>query len=460
MNENMEGKAGGSYVYLISLVAAVGGFLFGYDLSLISGAIIFMEKSFQLTPATKGLAVSSAYLGSIAGPILGLWMADAFGRKKSLVFASICYMISAIGSALAPDMLQFVIWRMLGGVGVGLSTVISPMYIAEISPAKLRGRLVTVNQLSIVLGINLAVIVCYLLSFGGHWRWMFASEAFPILFLMAGLYFVPRSPRWLAEKNHQPEALKILTRINGRTQAEKELREINEELSQETGHFLELFRPGLRRALLIGIVLLVFSQINGVNMMIMYAPTILLEAGIGSESHAILNAVYINLWIFITTGIAFWLIDRFGRRPILLAGVTGMALAHIFMGFSFYYKMSSFFVLLAMFAGTGSFTLTLAPLSWVILAEIFPNRIRGKAMSLVGLFFWVSAYCCAQFFPMLTDWFFRLFQTQAGAYGVFAGICLSCVLFIWKMLPETKDLSLEEIGRFWLEYQKRKSRGV
>jgi sugar porter (SP) family MFS transporter len=454
--DQYEGKAGFWYVYLVSLVAAVGGFLFGYDLSIISGSIIFLEKVFELDPNMKGFVVSSAVFGCIIGPVSGLWLTDTLGRKRTLMVASVCFMVSAAGSALAKGLIDFVIWRAVGGIGVGLAAVVSPMYIAEMSPARLRGVLVTVNQLSIVIGINLSVIVSYILSFGEHWRWMFASEVIPILILMIGLAFVPRSPRWLVAKKKNDEALEVLTKINGRSQAGKELGEINAELMEETGTFKELFLPGIRLAVIIGVVLMVFQQINGVNAILFYAPSILIDAGIGSETNAIFNSIFVYLWILICTIIAFWFVKKFGRRQILIVGVSGMAIGHILLGLAFIYNLKPIYMLFAMFIGTGSFTLSLAPLGWVIVSEIFPNRIRGKAMSVVCFCLYTSSYFFNWAFPVLLDKFEKSFGSRGGAYWIFAGICFACVIFTFKMIPETKDLTLEEIGRFWLKYDNKK----
>jgi len=440
-----------TYLYLVSFVAAVGGFLFGYDLSIISGALPFLTKHFALDAAGEGWATSSAILGAILGPLAGVWLADAVGRRKTLAIAAVCFMTSAIGTAIPQTFAQFVFWRMVGGVGVGLAAVTSPMYIAEIAPAHLRGRLVTVNQLAIVIGINLAVIASYLLSFGGHWRWMFASEALPILFLMVGLFFVPESPRWLAARKRKEEALKVLTRINGSAQANKELGEILDELKEESGSFRELLQPGIRLALLIGIVIMIFSQVNGVNMMLLYGPTILVEAGIGTASDAIFFTIFLNLVILVSTLIAFWLVKKFGRREILIAGVLVMALGHLGMAATFFLKASPFLNLAAMFLAAGAFTLSLAPLSWVIVSEIFPNQIRGKAVSLVCMILYLASFVCAQYFPLITNGFQKSMGHPGGAYLIFAAICLSCALFTWRVVPETKGLTLEEIGHFWLK---------
>ncbi|MGB6219746.1 sugar porter family MFS transporter [Haloferula sp.] len=436
-------------LYMIALIAATGGFLFGYDLSIISGAMIFLGDHFQLDSSGKGIAMSSAILGSILGPLVGMWLNDKIGRRSTLWVAAICFMISAIGTALPRTLFEFCIWRGIGGIGVGLAAMTSPMYIAEISPPHLRGRLVTVNQLAIVIGINLAVIASYLLSFGSHWRWMFASEVLPILALALGLFFVPRSPRWLASKGREEEALAVLESINGTEQAERELAEIHAGLQEETGSFRQLLLPGMRKAMVIGLLIMIFSQINGVNMMLLYGPSILHEAGIGDASQSIFFTIFLNLVILVSTIIAFWLVQRFGRRPIMIWGVTAMAAGHLIMAGNFFLGGSPFINLLAMFVAAGAFTLSLAPLSWVIVSEIFPNQLRAKAVSIVCAALYLSSFLCAQFFPMITEAFQSATGHPGGAYIIFAGICGTCVLVCWKFLPETKDLTLENIGRFW-----------
>jgi len=450
---DVKADAGAStfYLYRIALVAAVGGFLFGYDLSLISGAIIFLKEEFSLSPFWTGMVAGSAILGCPFGPLAGIWLADSMGRKWALLLSAILFMISALGSAIAPTVMQFILWRFVGGLGVGLASTVSPMYIAEISPAHLRGRLVVVNQLAIVIGLTLSVVVTYFLSFGGHWRWMFATEAFPIVGLFIGLFFIPKSPRWLAMRGKPEEALEVLTIINGREQADRELKEIQEELGEETGYFRELFQPGVRSAVIIGVLLMVFSQINGVNMILLYTPTIFMEAGITDAPDAILNSIIIDSWITLCTVIAFWLTKKFNRRPILISGTIGMAVGHLLMFLNFTYQLPLAVTLAAMFVSTGAFTLTLAPLSWVVLAEIYPNRIRGKAMSIATCAMFAASYVTVNVFPVIIDWFKSRYDHPGGTFLIFLCICLTCTFFVWKMLPETKDRTLEEIGKSWLE---------
>jgi sugar porter (SP) family MFS transporter len=439
------------YLYLVVLVAAVGGFLFGYDLSLISGVIIFLKTEFDLTPFWVGAVAGSAILGCAAGPLAGVWLADTLGRKRTLMLSSLLFLASTIGSALAGGVADLSIWRFVGGMGVGLASTVSPMYIAEIAPAHLRGRLVVVNQLAIVIGLSMSVFVTYLLSFGGHWRWMFATQGVPVGCLIAGLAFVPESPRWLATVGKYAAALKVLAKINGQVRAEQELGEIQTELGAETGGFGELFRPGIRVAVVIGIALMVFSQINGVNMILLYTPTLFLEAGLTSAPDAILNSVYIDGWITLCTIVAFWLTRTFGRRSILIVGTLAMAVGHFLMFLSFTFAMPTAFMLLAMLVPTGAFTLTLAPLSWVVLSEIFPNRIRGKAMSLATCAMFASSYATVNLFPMVLDAFRERFGHPGGTFLIFVVVCVSCSLFVWRTVPETKDKTLEEIGAGWLQ---------
>ena len=333
------------YLYTIVLIAAVGGFLFGYDLSLISGAVIFLRMEFALTPFWFGVVTASAVLGCPFGPLAGVWLADNLGRKRTLIIASLLFMALTIGCAAAGGMVGFVVWRFIGGMGVGLASTVSPMYIAEVAPAHLRGRLVVVNQLAAVSGLLLSVFVTYLLSFGGHWRWMFATQGVPVVCLMIGMLLVPETPRWLATVGRYGEALRVLMKINGRTQAEKELKDIQVELGDEPGGFGELLRPGLRLALLIGVLLMVFSQINGVNMILIYTPTLFMEAGIATAPDAILNSVYIDTWITLCTLVAFWLTCTFSRRSILISGTIGMAAGHLLMFLDFAFHLPPLFML-------------------------------------------------------------------------------------------------------------------
>ena len=449
-----------AYLYVIVLIASLGGFLFGYDLSLISGAIIFLKAEFALNPFWLGVVMGSAILGCPFGSLAGVWLADAVGRKRTLVLSGVLFIGSAIGCALAERMVGLIIWRFIGGMGVGLSSTVSPMLIAEFSPARLRGRMVMVFQLAVGIGLLLSVFVTYLLSFGGHWRWMFATQALPVFGLVIGLFFVPESPRWLSAVGRVKEALGILARINGQTQAEKEIKEIQEELSEESGGFRELFRPGVRLALITGITLMVFSQINGVNMIALYTPTIFLASGITSTPDAILNSVYLDCTVIPVTLTAIWLIHRFLRRSILIVGTIGMAVGHLLMFLAFTFHFSPFFTLAAMLLPCVSCGLSLAALSWVVISELFPNRVRAKAMCIATCAMFASSYITVNLFPMILDWFTKRYGQPGGTFLIFMVVCLACSFFVWRMLPETKDKTLEEMSKFWLKPDGRSENGV
>lgn len=447
-------RAAFAYLLLVTMVAAVGGFLFGYDLSIISGSILFLKDEWSLTPFMMGAVTGSAILGCPFGAMLGIFMSDRWGRNRCLIISAVLFIVSAIGSALPYGPWDFSFWRLIGGIGVGLASTISPMYIAEISPARLRGQMVILNQLAIVVGLTLSVYVAYLLSFGGHWRWMFATEAVPAAVFLVCLFYVPKSPRWLAIQGRNAEALTVLARINGEPQARRELEEINKELGEEKGGFAELLRPGIRRAVAIGVTLMVFSQINGVNMILIYTPTLFMEAGITNAPDAILNSIYVTSWITLCTVVSFWITARFGRRPILILGPIGMAAGEVIMFCKFSYALPPWATLTGMFMATGAFTLTLAPLSWVVLSEIFPNRIRGVAMSIATTAMFTSSYITTNLFPAVLDYFKNAWGNPGGTFLIFACICISCSIFVWRLLPETKDKTLEEIGRHWLQFTK------
>lgn len=438
------------YVAGVAFVASAGGFLFGYDLVIIAGALPFLTRDFALSPALAGWATSSAILGAIIGPLLGLWFADAIGRRRTMMVSAAAFMGSTIGCALAPDIGQFVIWRLVGGMGVGLAMISCPIYIAELSPAPLRGPLVNVNQLVGVIGINLAVLVSYwVAAYDGGWRLMFASQGVPVAFLILGLLAVPESPRWLAAKGHSARALAVLKRINGASQAQRELEEIIQDVNASASGVAEVFRPYCRWPLTLAIILMIFSQVNGVNMMLLYAPTILNDAGISFGSNSVLSALPVYVVIFISTLISFPVIHRYSRRGILIASTLGMAAGHLLMAALLALRAPPLSVLLPMMIGAGTFTFGLAPLSWIIVSEIFPNRVRSYALAIVCVFLFGSSFVTAQVFPMAMDWLRQRTGTPAGMYLVFALICTSCAVFVWRMMPETKGLTLDELSVFW-----------
>lgn len=435
-------------VYLIAMVAAVGGFLFGYDLSIISGVMLFMKPEFCLTPAQFGFAMASALLGCIAGPLLGGTLSDRWGRKWTLIFAGLLFAVGSIGTALAANIIQFELYRFLGGVGVGLASVVSPMFIAEMSPPRIRGALVTVNQLAVVVGLACAVVVSYFLSFGGHWRWMLASNALPVPIFAIGLLFVPESPRWMVQKNRPKMALTILTWIDGRDNAEREMRDIQASTG-ETGTWRELLRPGVRFALLVACTLGIFQQITGASILTMYMPSVFQDAGFDSPSSAILQNVIMSLWYVLCTCIALATVDRLGRKPLLLLGTMCMAVGMAILGALFHYHVTGIYVVLTMFLVMGAYLVSLAPLAWLIMSEIFPNRLRGKAMAVASVCVWTASFLTANFFPPMVSWFKISLGSPAMAFWIYAMVSVAAFLFSLFVVPETKGRTLEEIGASW-----------
>ncbi len=425
--------------------------LFGYNLTIISGAVIFLQKQFSLTAAQVGFAIGSLSLGCISGPLIAGWFSDRFGRKKGFLLSGLLLGICAVGTATSSGIGEFNVYRILGGIGVGMVSVISPMYIAEVAPARLRGHLVTLNQLAIVLGETFSIVVAYFLSFSGNWRGMFASALVPSLFLLIGFFLVPESPRWLVQKSREEEALDILTRVQGRDNATLAIQEIKDSGRQESGGWSDLFRPGIRTALLIAASLGVFSQWTGVSPMVLYAPIIFQKAGFTIASDALLKTLIFYFWNFICTVGVLFVVDRVGRRPLLLLGTTGMVLGQVLMGTFFHVNMMGIYVVLAMFLCLGSFAVSLAPLPWLIMSEIFPSRSRAKGQSVAALSLWLAVYSSVQATAPIMHNMEQKFGSPAGVFWIFALICGAALLFEWRMVPETKGKTIEEIGKSWIK---------
>lgn len=447
-----QSRANLKFVFFVSAIAALGGLLFGYDTAVIAGAIGFLETKFQLSPAMTGWAASSAIWGCVFGAMGAGYVSDRFGRKKTLIVTAVLFAVSAIGSAVPRDLSEFVVARFIGGIGVGAASMLSPLYIAEISPAEKRGMFVTLYQLAIVIGINLIYFINLLIAGAGNeqwnidygWRYMLGSETGPALLFLVALFFVPESPRWLASKNRDDEALKVLRKVNGVARAEVEMSEIKRTLKEERGTVSELFAPGLRTALLIGMFLALFSQITGINAIIYYAPEIFKSVGFGTES-ALLQTVIIGLTNTIFTFVAIRFIDRAGRRKLLLWGISGMIVCLLGVGIVFYFELSSGPLLLIFILGfIASFASSLGPIPWVIISEIFPTKTRGIAMSFAVLTLWIGVVLVTQLTPMLLKT-----VGGAGTFWIFGANAVFLLVFVWKMIPETKGRTLEEIERYW-----------
>lgn len=436
-----------TYVYTITFIAALGGFLFGFDTAVISGANPFIKKYFDLDELALGWAVSSVIVGCIIGAFSAGFISDLLGRKKVLLITAVLFSLSAIGTALATDFTFFVFARILGGIGVGAASALSPTYIAEISPADRRGRLVSINQLTIVIGILVVYFTNYLfaeLLGDSSWRYMLGSEAIPALLFFGLLFIIPESPRWLF-KNHQEEkAREVLRKLEGEAHIAEEMSEIEESLrgDQEKVAFADLFKGKMATITVIGITLAMLQQLVGINAIIYYAPTIFESAGAGLES-ALAQTVAIGGVNLIFTFVAINLVDRLGRKPLLLAGSVGMTISLTFLVFSFLGDGGAGYgVLFSILGYIASFAATHAAVMWVMVSEIFPNKYRGSAMSVALFLHWSSTYLVTQTFPWLLA-----NKGGAFAFGIFAVIAALSFVFVWIFVPETKGKSLEQIEK-------------
>lgn len=461
-------------IYAIVMVATLGGFLFGYDTAVISGAISSLN-SFYIAPlglseATAntllGFIVSGALIGCVVGSALGGFCSQTFGRKRTLLLAALLFLISGIGSAI-PELgfttpgngdhtflPQFIFYRILGGVGIGLASVLSPMYIAEVAPANIRGKLVSWNQLAIVSGILVIYFVNYAISLQGDqlwneqlgWRWMFASAALPALLFFILLWFVPESPRWLMLKGQESKATNILTRLNGTEQALLEVGAIRRSTQKTTSRKLLSYGVAV---LIIGIALSAFQQLVGIQVMLYYAPEIFKNMGHGSDS-AMLQTILVGATNFLFTLVAIYTVDRYGRKPLLLMGSGLMAFFMVILCMSFYMRSIGLVSLISVLGFVASFALSWGPVTWVLLSEMFPNSIRSKALSIAVAVQWVTNYTVSSTFPLLdkNSYLVERFN-HSISFGLFGLMALLSWIFVWKMIPETKGRSLEEIEKLW-----------
>ncbi len=431
-----------NYVYLISAIAALGGVLFGFDLVIISGTVSFFTKHFQLNGIQTGWAVGCINLGAAIGALIGGKLSDAVGRKKLLMICAVLFALTGIGTGWAPNFTLFVCFRMLSGVAVGAAALVCPMYVAEISPAQMRGKMVSFYQLSIVIGILLAYVSNYLLLGAGenNWRWMFSSQSAPSLLFFFGLFFVAESPRWLIGKDRNREAQIILNRIGGQNYADAEGRQIsNSFLHTATEKVGALFKKDVWHIVFLGIVVAVFSQAVGQNSLFSYAPVIFKQAGMGEES-AFLQSIILGAINFIFTFVAIFTIDKLGRRTLLLYGSILLCLDALGLVLCFYFHAPGYYTLIFVLGFIAIYAATLGPVTWVLLSEIFPNRLRGNAMALATLSLWIANFFTTASFPVMKEKF-GLHIT----FGVHAAICLLYFVFVKVNIPETKGKSLEEI---------------
>ena len=449
-----------AYLVLICFVATLGGLLFGYDTAVIAGAIGFLKQHFDLSATQAGWTAASALAGCAVGAMAAGIMSDYLGRKKVLVLCAVLFVISAIGTAVPQSQFVFIVFRALGGIGVGAASMTSPMYIAEISPARIRGRMVSLNQFAIVFGMLAVYFVNYAISSAGDeawnvatgWRWMFASETLPAAVLLVLLFFVPESPRWLVKQGWIDEATEILSRVNGTKLAQQEIASIKEVVSMESGSLLQLFEPGMRVALLIGITLAVLQQVTGINVFLYYAPEIFKTISGAETSAAMLQTIVVGAVNMGFTVIAIWSVDQLGRKPLMILGYFGMAVSLAALGLAAFLDRTDVWVLLFMLAYIACFALSVGPVTWVILSEIFPTKIRGRAMAIATVCLWAANFVVSQTFPMLdeNEWLVRNFH-HAAPFWLYGFLSILAVIFLLFLVPETKGRTLEEIERRWLK---------
>ncbi len=438
------------FVYLAAIFAALGGLLFGYDTGVISGAVLFIRNDFTLSTLALEVIVSGVLAGAAVGALGGGRMADLFGRRKLLITTAIIFAAGAILCAVAQSPTILVVGRIIVGLGIGLSSSTVPVYISEVAPADARGWQVSLFQLAITVGILLAYLVDYAFALIQGWRWMFGLAVVPAGIFGLGMIFLPESPRWLVRNGRREEARATLSRIRGTADVDAELAEIERSLRQapESGRLSDLLAPSIRRSLVIGIGLAIFQQITGINTVIYYAPVIIQSAGISSASGAILATAGIGLVNVLMTIVAMRLIDRTGRKPLLLIGIAGMAVTLGFLGFVFRMSAHSgalaWLAVISMMAYVASFAISLGPIFWLLISEIYPLKIRNSAEGLAATFNWGSNLLITLTFLTLVErlgpsWTFWLYGLSAVAAWIFS----------YYIVPETKGRTLEEIEEYW-----------
>lgn len=456
------GKYNMRYIIPVALVAAMGGLLFGYDWVVIGGAKPFYERFFGITgnPGLQGLAMSSALIGCIFGAAVSGWVTDQYGRKISLLLCALLFTVSGVGTGMADHFGPFILWRILGGFGIGIASAASPVYIAEITPPVYRGSFVSLNQLAIVIGILAAQIINYLIaepvpegasdiiirsSWNGQtgWRWMFWAESFPAFLFFILAFFVPESPRWLIKEGKTEKALFILMRTGSNDYASAAFREISETLSQEKQRFslFSLLNRKARNVVLLGIALAVFQQWCGINVVFNYAEEVFSSAGYGITS-MLFNIVITGIINLIFTFVAIRTVDSAGRKKLMLIGSAGLAVTYIMLGAGYFFGLKGLPILITVVVAIAIYAMSLAPVTWVVLSEIFPNKIRGSAMAVATTALWIASAVLVITFPYLH----RLLKAS-GTFWIYSAICIAGFLLIFFRLPETKGKSLEEIER-------------
>jgi MFS transporter, SP family, arabinose:H+ symporter len=441
-------KSKQAYVIFVTVIAAIGGLLFGFDTAIVAGATRYLKDQFALTSLQEGWAVSVVLIGCMFGAGLAGPISDRIGRKRFMLVSAVLFFISALGCAFPQNIFQFVVFRFIGGLGIGSASILAPLYIAEVSPARVRGALVSVNQMAIVTGILLAYLVNWAFAAVGpsNWRWMFGMGALPSVVFFLLLLSVPESPRWLVKQNREEDALGVLSRVNDAAAAAAEAKSIKETLLLEKGSLAELFRPGFRRAIFIAVVLAVLQQITGINAILYYAPRIFERAGFERIS-AIGQSTIVGFVNMLFTVVAILLVDKVGRKPLLLVAAAGMGISQLLLGAAFKIdNLTGSAILLLILLYIAFFAMAMGPIVWVVLSEIFPTRMRGSAMAIATVALWIADFAVTLSFPVIAD---RL--NESIAFWFYALMCAVDFLFMLFLLPETKGRTLEEIERRWLK---------
>jgi MFS transporter, SP family, galactose:H+ symporter len=441
------------FVYLLACVGALGGLLFGYDTGVISGALLFLRDEFHLGPAMQGMITASVLLGAVISSATSGILADHYGRRTMLIFAAVLFAIGAVITGLGPDIYWLVGGRLVVGFAIGIASYTSPLYISESAPAGIRGALVSLSQLLITVGIVVAYLVDYVFAYPTGWRWMFGLAIFPALGLGVGMFFLPDSPRSLINRGYKEKAKQVLTRIHGTSEAGLiEMEKISRiaKLDEDLGRvgWKELLLPAVRPALIVGIGLAVFQQFVGINTIIYYAPTIFEWAGFSSHAGAILATGGVGMANVLMTLAAMVLLDRWGRRPLLFVGLAGMIITLVWLGINFLRPEAERggVAVLVLTLYVASFAISLGPIFWLIISEIYPLRVRGRAMSIATFANWLSNMLIGFTFPLLivglgapiTFWFYAL-------------IGIAALVFTYRLVPETKGRTLEEIEAHWFK---------
>ena len=455
------------YLIFLSVVAALGGFLFGYDTAVISGTIAQVTQLFQLDALQQGWYVGCALVGSIVGVLFAGILSDKLGRKLTMVISAVLFSTSALGCALSADFTQLVIYRIIGGVGIGVVSIVSPLYISEVAVAQYRGRLVSLYQLAVTVGFLGAYLVNYqLLAWAESgtqlsvdwlnkvfitevWRGMLGMETLPAILFFIIIFFIPESPRWLIVRGKELKAVNILEKIyNSITEAKSQLKETKSVLTSETrSEWSLLMKPGIFKAVIIGVCIAILGQFMGVNAVLYYGPSIFEKAGL-SGGDSLFYQVLVGLVNTLTTVLALVIIDKVGRKKLVYYGVSGMVVSLILIGLYFLFGdslgVSSLFLLIFFLFYVFCCAVSICAVVFVLLSEMYPTKVRGLAMSIAGFALWIGTYLIGQ----LTPWMLQNL-TPAGTFFLFALMCVPYMLIVWKLVPETTGKSLEEIERYW-----------